>query len=220
MRRLAGLVVALFVAIGCSAPAASPTALPTPTAAPTPSPSPSPTPSPSPSPVADSFDGQPYIVTVPPAWRLFDLSNPTSKAALDAFVAANPDFGPAIGVFESIPGVRMAVNPLLGESMLIFSTPTGGIPLDTISTSFQAQFQAVPGLKAVPTPTKEDLPGGPAYHWALQLTANKPSGGSVNVDESVYLFANDSTAVVVEFVTLAGGLVPEESSIIDSFRFR
>jgi hypothetical protein len=219
--RLVALVAVGVVVAGCSGAAvATPTVVPTPTAAPTASPTAPPTPSPSPSPSPAPFAGQPYTITIPPGWHTFNLADPAEKRALDAFVASNPSMGPAIALFETIPGVQLAANPLLGDELLVFTSPTNGVTLDTIAPSVEAQFKLIPGLKSPPKATKLTLPAGPAYHWLIQITANKPGGGTITVEESVYLLANDSTAVFVEFVTPAGGLVPDEKAIIDSLAFR
>jgi len=103
--------------------------------------------------------------------------------------------------------------------MLLITTPSGGFPLDTLATSFTTQFQAVPGLKGTPTPEHVTLPGGDAIHWALSISANKAGGGTLSVAESVYLFASRSDAVILEFATLSGGVVPDEQAIAASFAF-
>jgi hypothetical protein len=217
---LLGIALA-FAVVGCnSTTAPSPTLAPVPTPSPTVAPTPSASPSPEASLTADPFAGQPYSLTLPAGWRAFDLSDPTAKAALEGFVSANPNFATAIKLFESIPGVRMAVNPLLGNFMLVFTTPSGGIPLDTLSQSFTAQFAAVPGLTNTPKAEKLTLPAGEAVHWDLTLNGNKPGGGTVSVQESVYLLANSSQAVIMEFVTLSGGVIPDENSIVNSFQFK
>jgi hypothetical protein len=222
LRRLSMIaVVAILAGCGSGAPSptAAPTPMPTPTVAPTPSPSPTPTPSPSPV-AADPFAGQPYTVVVPPGWRAFNLSDPSAKAGLEAYVAANPSMAAAIKLFESIPGVRMAVNPLLGNFMLIVTLPSGGTPLATIGQSFSSQFAAVPGIQGTPKAENVTLPGGPAIHWQLTVSSKMTTGATISVSESVYLLANATDAAILEFVTLSGGVIPDEAAIADSFAFK
>jgi hypothetical protein len=175
---------------------------------------------PSPSLSAGAFNGQPYTITLPAAWQAFNLADPAAKAGLDSFVAANPNIAASVKLFEGIPGVRMAVNPVLGNVMLLFTTPSGGLPLGTLATSFTAQFQAVPGLTGTPSPQKVTLPGGDAIHWAIAIKANKAGGGTLSVAESVYLFASSTDAVILEFATLTGGAIPDEQAIASSFAFK
>jgi hypothetical protein len=174
---------------------------------------------PSPSLSAGAFNGLPYTITLPAGWQAFNLADPAAKAGLDSFVAANPNIAASVKLFEGIPGVRMAVNPILGNVMLLFTTPSSGLPLDTLATSFTAQFQAVPGLTGTPTPQKVTLPGGDAIHWAIAIKANKAGGGTLSVAESVYLFAGSTDAVILEFATLTGGVIPDEHAIASSFNF-
>jgi hypothetical protein len=189
------------------APAA--TTVPTPPAAVAPSASTS----------AAAFSGQPYAITLPADWQAFNLGDPGAKAGLDAFVAANPNIAASVKLFEGIPGVRMAINPIVGNVMLVITTPSGGVPLDTLATNFTGQFQAVPGVAGTPTPEHMALPGGNAIHWALSIRANKAGGGTLSVAESVYLFASPSDAVILEFATLSGGVIPDEQAIASSFAF-
>jgi hypothetical protein len=210
---LGSLLASVLVACG-------PSATPVPTAAPTPTEAPAtPTVAPTVGPSGD-LANLPYEITIPAGWQAYDLSDPTAKAGLDAFIEANPGLGAAIQQFASMPGVRMAVNPLLGNFMLIVTTPSNGIPLDTLGQSFTAIFQTVPGLQGTPTPENLTLPGGDAIHWTIKVAGNKPGGGSFSVDESVYLLASASDAVILEFVTLSGGAIPDERAIVDSFRFK
>ena len=214
----AALVAAVAVLAACG-PSATPVATSTsPTTNP---PTTSPTGTPGGTPAASGALGSaPYDITIPPAWQEFDLADPAAKAGLDTFVAANPSLAASITGFESIPGVRMAINPLLGDIVLIITTPSRGIPLEAIAPSFTAQFKTVPGIQGTPAPEDATLPGGHAVHWHLTLTSNKPGGGTATVEESVYLFVSQSDAVIVEFVTPAGGAVPDEPAIIGSFRFK
>jgi len=223
-RRLTSLLsIALVVAAcGSSTPTAAP-ATPEPTAAPTPTPEitvePTGTPIPAtPAPV-DPYAGQAYRLSLPSGWLTFDMSDPAGQAALDAFVQANPDMTAAIEAFKVLPNVVMAVNQLLGNVVVSVSVPTGGLSLDIIAASFTAQFAAVPGVQGVPEPESVTVTAGPAVHWHLTIEANKPSGGTYLVGESVYLVANDTTAVLVEFVEVDGTPVPQEDQIIQSLRF-
>jgi hypothetical protein len=165
------------------------------------------------------FDGQPYALDLPDGWTTFDLKDPAGAAALDAFVAANPEMAAAIEAFKSLPNVTMAVNQLVGNVVVSLSLPTGGLPLETIAASFTAQFAAVPGITSVPQAEMITLPVGPAAHWVLTIQANDPSGGTSTVAESIYLVANDTIAVLVEFVDSAGSGVPQEQQIIQTLRF-
>lgn len=211
------LVALAMVLAACgSGGTATPTSVPTPSAPPV-----QPSAAASAGAVGSGVPGSAaYDITIPSSWQSFDLSDPSAKAALDAYVAANPSMAASIQQFETIPGVRMAINPLLGNVMLVFTTPSSGIPLDLLAQTFTAQFQAVPGLQGTPNPENVTLPGGDAVHWTLALTSNKPGGGTVSVQESIYLFANPSYAAVVEFVTPSGGAIPDEQAIVGSFAFK
>lgn len=221
-RRLLSLIaIAILVAAcGTSQPSpspvitAAPTTAPLPTAAPTPTEAAVATPAPS-----TPFSGQPYSMDLPEGWQTFDLSDPAGTAALDAFAAANPEMGAAIETFKKIPNVTIAVNSLLGNVIVALSLPTGGVGLDLLATTFTAQFAAVPGVTEAPVPENLTLPIGPAVHWAIKVEANKPAGGTYEVAESVYLVANDTTAVLVEFVEVSGAGVPQEQQIINSLAF-
>jgi len=227
MRRWFALTVVLaMVAAGCGStpspspsPAVTATALPTSTATPTPTPAPSPTPS-SASASADPFAGQPYTLDLPAGWVAFDPTNPTSKAALDAFGKANPALAPALQAVASNPNLRMAANTLLGDALVVIQLPSQGLPLATIGQSFTAQLQAVPGVTSKPVAKPVSLPAGDALHWDVAISSNKVGGGTVQVDESVYLVADPQTAVVLEFVTPHGGVIPDEATIVKTLRFR
>jgi hypothetical protein len=223
MRRALLSIVTLVALVAACGPGGTqgPTTNPSPSATATEAPTAAPTTAPSEAPAASGpFGGAPYDITVPTGWQAFDLADPAAKAGLDAFVEANPSLAASIQQFESMTNARMAVNPLLGDFMLVITTPSGGISLADLAQSFTAQFQAVPGLDGTPKPENVTLPGGDAVHWDLKLSSNKPGGGTMSVEESLYLFASSSDAVVVEFVTPAGGLIPDEQSIVNSFRFR
>jgi hypothetical protein len=216
----AGAVALLIAACTSSSPAATPTQAPTLAAVTTPTVDTSTPPvSPSPAASAGAFSGQPYTITVPTGWQAFNLGDASAKAGLDAFVAANPNIAASVKLFEGIPGVRMAINPVVGNVMLVITTPSRGLPLDTLATSFTTQFQAVPGLNGTPTPEHVTVPGGNAIHWALSISANKAGGGTLSVAESVYLFASPIDAVILEFATLSGGVIPDEQAIAASFAF-
>ncbi len=165
------------------------------------------------------FDGQPYSLDLQDPWVIFDLSDPTGAAALDAFVAANPDMAGAIEAFAALPNVVMAVNQPVGHVVIALATPTGGRTLDAIAATFTTQFAAVPGVVAPPQPESITLPAGPAVYWDLTIEANNPGGGTSQIGESIYLVANDTTAVLVEFVEAGGVDMPGEPTIIRSLRF-
>jgi hypothetical protein len=219
-----GAAVALlaFVAASCGSaattapsPATTPTVAPIQTIAPTEAPASGPPASFS----SDPFADEPFTLTLPAGWQGFNLQDPAAQASIDAFAASNPNLAASIQAFKAMPGVRMAVNPLLGNILLVLTTPSNGIALDTIAQAFNAQFQAVPGLQAAPSPEPMTLSNGNAVHWLLSLTANKAGGGTVQVSESIYLLVNSTTAVILEFVVPQGGVVPDEQAIVDSFKF-
>lgn len=225
IRRLtATIAVALVVAAcGNNTPSAAPpasatatvaaitTAAPTPTAAPTVLPSPTP---------AGPYVNADYSLTLPEGWVTFDMKDPAGQAALDAFVAANPDMAGSIEAFKALPNVVMAVNQLLGNVIVSLSTPTGGLSIDVVAASFTSQFAAVPGVKEAPQPNDVTLPVGTAKHWRLIIEANNPSGGTTTVGESIYLVANSTTAVLVEFVEVGGTAVPQELQIMQTLAFK
>jgi hypothetical protein len=216
-RALGVIAIALLVgACGSSTPTGAPviTPPPTPSAAPV-------TLAPTATAAATSsagnpFAGQAFNLDLPDGWQSFDLDNPSGKAALDAFVAANPEMGPAIQAFKTLPNVVFASNPLLGNVVVAFSLPTGGLSLDALKESFNMQFASVPGLVNQPKPEVVTLPAGKAIHWDLKLSVNDASGGKTEVDESLYLVVSDTTAVLVEFVATGGAPVPQEDQIIRS----
>lgn len=221
-RRLVSMIVVGMLAAACGTgqPSASPAITAPPTVAPTPTPAATPTAAPTPTPGPTSpFAGQAYAFDLPAGWTTFDLKDPSGTAALDAFVAANPEMGTSIEAFKKLPNVTMAVNMLIGNVIVSLSLPTGGLTLDVLATSFTSQFAAVPGIKTPPVAENLTLPVGPAVHWAIKVEANKPGGGTYEVGESVYLVANDTTAVLVEFVVVGGAGVPQEDQIIKSLRF-
>ena len=223
-RTLLSLILTAIVVAACgsSGPSASPAATVAPTKAPTKAPT---TTSPGkPSGAATvrptgPFDGQAYALDLPDGWTTFDLEDPAGAAALDAFVAANPEMAVAIAAFKSLPNVTMAVNPLVGNVIVSLSLPTGGVALDAIAASFTAQFAGVPGIIGVPQAETIALPVGPAAHWSLTIQANDPGGGTSTIAESIYLVANATTAVLVEFVDSAGAGIPQESQIIQTLHF-
>jgi len=192
----------------------APTAVATATAAPSPTPGSVETPTPT-----SAFAGQPYALDLPDGWTFFDLSDPASSAALDAFVGANPEMAAAIEAFKALPGVTMAVNPILANIIVSLAVPSGGATLEALAANFTAQFAVVPGVVTPPQPNDVVLPAGPAVHWDITIEANDPAGGTNEVRESVYLIANDTTAVLVEFVEATGAGIPQEAQIIQSFRF-
>lgn len=221
-RRLLSLIAIAILVAACgtlppspsSVATAAPTTASQPTAAPTATQSAVATPA-----ATTPFAGRPYALDLPEGWQTFDLADPLGTAALDAFVSANPAMGAAIETFKKLPNVTLAVNALLGNVVVALSLPTGGATLDQLGATFTAQFAAVPGVAEPPLPENLTLPIGPAVHWAIKLEANKPSGGTYEVGESVYLVANDTTAVLVEFVEVAGAGVPQEQQIINSLVF-
>ncbi|HET7182479.1 MAG TPA: hypothetical protein VFI15_09635, partial [Candidatus Limnocylindrales bacterium] len=139
--------------------------------------------------VADPFAAADYSLTLPDGWVAFDMTDPAGEAALDAFVAANPNMAGSIDAFKKLDNVVMAVNQLLGNVVVTVSVPTGGLPLDVVAASFTSQFQQVAGVKDAPEPTDLTLPAGPAKHWHLVIEANNASGGTYEVGESIYLTA-------------------------------
>jgi hypothetical protein len=158
-------------------------------------------------------------MTLAAGWTVLNPSDTSTKASLDAFVAANPALAGAISAFQSVPNIRMVVNPVLGNALIVLPIPTGGLPLSTLGDSFTAQFKNVPGLTSNVVATSVTLPAGDALHWDLQLSANKSGGGTIHVEESIYLVENATTAVLLEFVAPQGGGVPQEQAIIQSFAF-
>jgi hypothetical protein len=169
---------------------------------------------------AGPYDAADYALTLPDGWVAFDMQDPAGQAALDAFVAANPDMAGSIDAFKQLDGVVMAVNQQLGNVVVSVSVPTGGLPLDMVAASFTSQFQQVAGVKEAPEPTDLTLPAGPAKHWHLVIEANNASGGTYEVGESIYLTANDTTAILVEFVEVGGTAVPQEDQIIQTLAFK
>jgi hypothetical protein len=194
----------------------APTGAPTQTAAAAPSPSTAAIASPVPT---SPFAGKPYTLTLPAGWQSFDLSDASGTSALDAFVAANPAMAGSIEAFRKLPNVTMAVNLLLGNVVVALSIPTVGLPLETLASTFTAQFAAVPGVKDPPVAENLTLPAGPAVHWHITVEANKPGGGTSEVGESVYLVTNATTGVLVEFVEVGGAGVPQEQEIANSLAF-
>src|SRR5262249_50818719 len=110
-------------------------------------------------------------------------------------------------------------NAVLGNVLVVITTPSNGLSLDVVSQTFNAQFQAIPGLQAPPSPEPVTLPAGNAIHWLLQLQANKVGGGTVQVTESTYLLISPTDLVILEFVVPQGGAIPDEQSIVNSFQF-
>ena len=175
--------------------------------------------SPAPSSRIDVFAGQPYTLDLPAGWMGFDPTNPATKAATDALLAANPALvGPFQG-FQAMPNVRMAVQTALGNVLVVVPMASGGLSLDALGQSVTAQLRLIPGLNAPPAATKVTLPAGEALHWDLTLTVNKVGGGTTQVRESVYLFADTETAFVVEFVSVGSGASADEVAIVRTFRF-
>jgi hypothetical protein len=222
-RRLTTLLslAVIVAACGTSTPTAAPPT-PVPTLAPTATPeitAPPTATAPVTAAPVDPYAGQAYRLTLPDGWITFDLSDPAGQAALDAFVVANPDMAAAIEAFKALPNVVMAVNQELGNVVVSLATPSLGLSLDVIAASFTAQFAAVPGVQGTPVAESISVTAGPAVHWHLTIQANKPSGGTYTVGESIYLVANDVTAVLVEFVEVDGAPVPQEDQIIQSLRF-
>lgn len=218
---LGALGASVLAACSTAQPTAAPPTQPPATIAPTlgPSPTAEPTVAATPAPTPGPFEGQPYTLDLPDGWVTFDLSDPAGAAALEQFVAANPEMGAAIEAFKALPNVTMAVNLLLGNVVVALALPTGGLSLDVLGATFTTQFAAVPGVVEAPQPEQLTLPAGPAFHWALAIQANDPNGGTFEVGESIYLVANESTAVLVEFVEVGGVGLPQEQQIIQSLRF-
>jgi hypothetical protein len=224
-RVLLAVAAALSIVAACGSAASSPST--TPTAAPTPLPTVAPTPTPAPTPSAsaaavasgDPFADQPYAITLPTGWNAFDVSN-LDQASLQAFTKANPTFAGPIQAFASLPNARLAVNPLLANAMVVITLPSQGLSLDTIGQSFTAQFQNVPGITSKPTAKPVTLPAGPALHWPISLSVKNVNGAATKIDESVYLLANDQTALMVVFVGPGSSSVDDEQAIVNSLRFK
>jgi len=169
---------------------------------------------------SDPFAGEPFTLTLPAGWQGFNLQDPAAQASIDQFAASNPNLAASIQAFKAMqPAPRMAVNPVLGNILLVLTTPSNGLALDAFTQVFNAEFQAAPGLQAAPSPEPMTLPNGSAVHWQLALTANKAGGGTVQVSESIYLLVNSTTAVILEFVVPQGGAIPDEQAIVNSFKF-
>jgi len=223
-RRLPPLLsIALLVAAcGSTTPTAAPPT-PEPTVAPTPTPevtaAATSTAVPATAAPVDPYAGQAYRLTLPEGWLSFDMTDPAGQAALDAFVEANPDMASSIEAFKVLPNLVMAVNQDLGNVVVSTSVPTLGLTLDVLAATFTTQFAAVPGVQEVPQAESMTVTAGPAVHWHLTIEANNASGGTYTVGESIYLVANDTTAVLVEFVEVNGAPVPQEDQIIQSLRF-
>lgn len=218
IRRLSLLLATAALVLGCSS--APPTAIPaaptgTPvTAPPTTAPTTAATPA-----GTGLFSGLPYTMDLPAGWTSFDLSDPTAAAAIDAFVAANPEMGPMLDAFKALPNTVMAVNQLTGNVVISIGIPTGGLPLDTLGKSFTTQFANVPGVKTPPQPEELTLPIGPALHWNLEVGGNGANGQTFSVAESIYLVENGTSAVLVEFVDGTGVGNPQEGQIIQTLRY-
>ena len=219
LHRLALAALLAAVLAGCgSAASSSPAATAAPTAVPTATPAPTASPSTAAN-SGDPFADQPYSIDLPAGWEAYDLST-LSGPALQAFTQANPGLAGAIQAFQTMPNVRLAVNKLHGNALVAIAIPSQGMSLDTIGQSIGAQFQAVPGVTKVPPAETETLAGGPALHWPLSITTNKVGGGTLQVNESIHLLANDKTALLVEFVTPNGAPNPDEASMIQTVRFK
>jgi hypothetical protein len=216
IRRLLLLVAGAALVVGCSSapPSAAPTVAAIPTVAPTVAATTVATPA-----GTGLFSGLPYTMDLPAGWTSFDLSDPAAAAAINAFVAANPEMGPMLDAFKTLPNTVMAVNQLVGNVVISIGIPTGGLPLDTLGKSFTSQFAAVPGVKNPPQPEELTLPIGPALHWDLEVGGNGAGGATFTVKESIYLVENGTNAVLVEFVDGTGAGIPQESQIIQSLRY-
>jgi hypothetical protein len=167
----------------------------------------------------DLFAGQPYQLDLPAGWIGFDPANPANKAAMDALLSANPALAGPFKVFQSIPNVRGAVQAALGNALVAVATPSGGLSLEALGQSMAAQFRLVPGISTVPAAQRLNLPGGEALTWDLVLILSTANGGTTQVRESVYLFADAETAVLVELVAVGGRGVADEAAIVRTFRF-
>jgi hypothetical protein len=216
IRRLLLLVAGAALVVGCSSapPSAAPTVAAIPTVAPTVAATTVATPA-----GTGLFSGLPYTMDLPAGWTSFDLSDPAAAAAINAFVAANPEMGPMLDAFKTLPNTVMAVNQLVGNVVISIAIPTGGLPLDTLGKSFTSQFAAVPGVKNPPQAEELTLPVGPALHWDLEVGGTGAGGATFTVKESVYLVENGTTAVLVEFVDGTGAGIPQEDQIIQSLRY-
>ena len=215
MRRSFAFVAAVVLVGACSSPSASPSLLPTPSPTATTAPTPTATQA-----ASAPSAALPYAIDLPPGWVAFDLSNPAAQTALDAFVQANPAMAGMIAGFKALKNASLYIQSLLGNILVVIPLPSNGVSLATLGPNLTAQFKVVPGVVGVPVATSLTLPIGDALHWPLSLSAAKPGGGTITVEESIYLVVNAQTALIVEFVTASGGTVPDEGTIIQSLRFQ
>lgn len=225
-RILVALAAVLLIVAGCGSSASSPSAsalaaTSTPAATATVAPTPVASPSASAAAIAsgDPFADQPYTIDLPAGWQAFDV-NSMDKTALDAYTKANPGFAGAMQSFSSLPNARMAINPLLGNAAILIALPSGGMSLDLIGKSFDAQFQAVPGVTNKPVATPVTLPAGKALHWPIKLSVNNAAGTKTNLEESIYLLVDDKNALMTVFVGPGTTGVQDEQKIMDSIAFK
>jgi hypothetical protein len=228
---LIGVLVAACGSAAVSAPSAVPlaptaTAQPTPrptasrTARPSPSPTPTATPSATPTESADPLADQPYTIHFPSGWTALDLNTPGWETYMTAYAEANPETAVGFESLKRLPNVRLVLNSLLGDAVVLLAIPSQGYPLRVIGKAAAAQFAALPGSNKLAAAKTVTLPAGQALHWVVNLTSNKVGGGKQTVTESIYLVVDDTTAVVVEFVSPKGGVVPGEKRIVRSLHFR
>jgi len=210
-------------ACGSTSPAASPAGLSSSPAAsiaagPSATPAPASVAAGAASPAASGDD--PYALTLPSGWVAFDPGNPATKTALDAFVSANPAMAPMISTFETSKLYKLSVNQLTGDMLVTLAIPAQGLTLAQIGQALSAQFATLPGTSAPASPDPTTLPAGNALHWPITVSANKATGGTLSVQESVYVVSNGKTAVMIEFVTPAGGVPADEASILNTLVFK
>jgi hypothetical protein len=212
------------LSVASPTPRVAPVATPAPTVTPITTPAPTVEPSPSaaiaPAGKIDPFAGQPYRLRLPAGWQAYDLNDAASQAAFDAYARSNPQMAEAIDSFLTNPNVRMVVNPLLGNAVIVMALPSQGLPLETIGASLTAQFRIVPNVIRAPVAKSVTLPAGSGFQWNIAISSPNGLGRPIRVNESVYLVTDGPTAFVAVFVKPKGGVLPDETKIIKSLRFR
>ena len=155
-------------------------------------------------------------------FRIGNLTPGTYRvmAALDAMAAANPGMAPMIQTLETSKLYKVSANQLTGDLIVTAALPAQGLSLAQIGQALTAQFALIPGASTPPSPDPTSLPAGDALHWPITVSANNTAGKPFTASESVYLVSNGRTAVLVEFVTPAGGVAADEGSILDTLAFK
>lgn len=160
---------------------------------------------------------EPYAFSLPAGWVDVDPTSAASQAALNEEAAANPALAGALAQATSGRGhYRIAVNRLTGDVIVSTTLPADGLTLAQIGQGLAAQMNVEPGVSAMSSPQPTQLPAGDALHLTISMSANKAGGGTYSVAESFYILLHGDTAVLVSFVTPAGGVPTQEAAIIDS----